>query len=253
MLKKLFLSLLIVASIAEAAPTVRAVGTVSSSVTTCAPGLPASTAIGDMMIMFCESAAEAVTASGWTELTSRSSGTGGGLTATRLTVLYRVSVDAADATTTNDPGDHCACRIVGIETGTYDSGTPFDTANITGSTDLTAGTSVTIDGSSTTYDDSLVFAAIGQDTPDAAGSTEFSGATNADLSSITEQIDNSRAQGNGGAWWVVTGVDTTAGTYTTTTGTAATDPDRRVHITFAVNAPIPSTGTKKLLSLGVGN
>jgi hypothetical protein len=205
------------------------------------------------MLMFCETANEAITASGWTLLDQSGSGTAGGLLATRVTVLYRISVDAADATTTNDPGDHCSCRIVGIETGTFDTGTPFDTANIVKSNDTAAGLGISIDGSSTTYDGSLVFATAAQETPDAAGSTEVSGETNADLTSLTERIDNTRAQGNGGGLYVVSGTDTTAGAYGATTATAVTNPDRRVHLTFAVNPPIPSTGTKKFLSLGVGN
>lgn len=249
---KLLLALLLLASVASADPTLRAIGTVSSSTTTCAPGLPAGNTAGDLLIMFCETARQSVTATDWTALTSASSGTAGALTATAMHVLYKIAV-GSDATTTNDPGDHCACRIVGIQTGTFDSGTPFDTGNIVTSCDTAANTAVTIDGSSTTYDGSLVIAAAAQDTPDTNTTTEFSGETNADLTGLAEGIDNSRAAGNGGALYVVAGIDTTAGSYGATTATSVTNPDRRCHVTFAVNPPIPSTGTKKLLSLGVGN
>ena len=218
----LVLPLLFVAAPALAQPTVRAVGTISSAAAaTCAPGLPSGNTAGDLLLMFCESAGgETCSASGWSQLpTCSPSVNGSGTAGTRLTVLYKTAV-GGDATTTNNPGDHCIARIVGITTGTYDTGTPF---NICTSNQQAATGSVSISGTTTTVGNTLVVvASTGDVDPASNGTAEWSGWANANLTSITEQIDNSRTSGNGGQLGVATGIAAAIGNYGATTVTAAT-------------------------------
>lgn len=172
--------------------------------------------------MFVETAdpGVALTASGWTELLSRDlnavlSGN------TRLTILWRiVSNPGTDNRTTNDTGNHQLGAIIGITAGTFDAGDPF---NVTDSALGTPNsTSVSVLGAVTTVADCLCFAVATGQVPDADSTTEFGAPTNASLTSLTEQVDNTTSLGNGGALWVVSGEKATAGTVDATTCTAAT-------------------------------
>jgi plastocyanin len=58
--------------------------------------------------------------------------------------------------------------------------------------------------------------------PDATGTANFSAWTNANLTSITEQTDNTVTAGNGAGLGIVTGGKATAGAYANTTVTCAT-------------------------------
>ena len=62
-------------------------------------------------------------------------------------------------------------------------------------------------------------------------------ATNANLTSITERIDNTTAEGDGGAIYAVTGIKAAKGAYAATTCTAVTEAERGV-ISLAIN-PYP--------------
>ena len=203
-------------------PTIRNVGTVAAATTAVSPGLPASTAAGDLLLMFCENANDGnLTASGWTDVPGTPIT---GATGTRITVLYKVAA-GGDATTTNDSGNHQVCRIIGITTGTYCSADIWGESN---SNTQTTTTSVSISGVTTSIDNGLVFQASAGDLPDADGTTQFASAANADLGSVTERIDNTTSAGTGGtgggALFVMSGTKVTAGTVgagtTTATNTA---------------------------------
>ena len=244
-LRYLLLSLLF-ASIAIAQPTVRAVGTVASAATAVSPGLPTGTVAGDLLLMFCETRGEeAITATGWTQLVQNNDGS---LTlGSRITVLYRLSTDGADATTTSDSGNHQTCRIIGITAQTFRVEDLFTAAS--SNDESTPNTSVAISGASSEFNNSLCVSGNGQNIVDGVSTTEYSSWANADWASADERIDNCGSAGDGGCMGVVTGVDTVAGAYGTTTATSVTDPDLRPDITFCVN---PSWGFHNLPSLGVG-
>jgi hypothetical protein len=55
--------------------------------------------------------------------------------------------------------------------------------------------------------------------PDAVGTANFSAWTNANLTSLTERIDNTQSAGNGGSIGVATGIKAIAGAYGNTTVT----------------------------------
>lgn len=202
-------------SASNAVPQVYAVGTQSSSATAATPGIPAGTIIGDLMIMLCETNNNAITASGWTE--APNSPQSDATDATRLTVFYRYATtnDLTDATTTSDSGDHQVTQIFGV-TGACSSGNPF---NITaGGTDTTSDTSGSVPGATTTIPNTLVVAVSGTGF-NGTSTTEFSGWTNADLSILTEFIDNVNTIGLGGGFGAAFGFKFTAGSYTNTTVT----------------------------------
>jgi len=218
-----------------AAPEIRAIGAINSGVGTINPTVPAGTEAGDLLLMVCESggttseteATTALTATGWSSAPSSPQVKGN----TRLTVLYKIAV-GSDATTTNDTGDHQIARIVGVKKGTFNETNPFN-ANAGGTQAATK--SVSIPGATTTVAECLVLAFASGHLPKATGTAEFSGESNASLSSLTERIDNTREAGDGGAVYCVSGVKTTAGAYSATTTTAATEAERGV-ISLAITA-----------------
>jgi len=181
--------------------------------------------------MFIETANEAITVSGFTEAPSspQGTGTGGGAAATRMTIFYRIAT-GTDPTTTSDSGQHQIARIIGITTGTFNASTPFD-ANA--GTTQAATASVSIPGATTTVDNTLVIAVTSGALPDSNGVNRFASWVNTSLSSIVEQIDQSRTSGNGGALGVITGTMDTSGTYNSTTSTATVSTERGV-ISLAV-------------------
>lgn len=224
-------------------PTIRAVGAIASGTTTIAPGLPTGTIAGDLLLMFLENQGtgeSAPTASGWTQLLTQVTADDGGAgnTDTRLTVLYRIAASGSDATTTNDPGDHIVGRIIGITRGTFDGTTPFHQS--TSSKEDTADTSASLPTVTTTINNCLIIGAIahGND-PASAGTANYSSWTNAALGSVTERIDNTRTDGNGGGLGVYSGTLATAGAVGNTTATLAVA-SYKAMATIAI-APHPSS------------
>ncbi len=195
-----------------AAPTVRAVGTVASGTGAITPGLPAGTVAGDLLIMFLETSNQTITVSGWTQAPSSPQSYGAPYN-TRLTVFYKIAV-GADTRTTSDSGNHQIGRIIGITKGTFNATTPFNTS--AGGT--SASTPVSIPGSTTSVDECLIVAAA-SNWEDTGVSGRFGSWTNANLTSITERIDNNTSAGDGGGIGVATGIKATAGDYGTTTMT----------------------------------
>lgn len=220
---------------AAAAPEVRAVGTVAAGVGSISPGLPAGTATGDLLVMVAESggaaaageANTALTAAGWKESPLAAAVKQGN---TRLTLLYRIA-EAANATATNDTGDHQLARIIGIKAGTFDPVNPF---NVAGRGTQAATKTVNVTGATTTRDNCLIIACASGNLPDTTTAAEFGAGTNASLTGLTERIDNTTAEGDGGAIWAMTGVLAAHGTYVTSASTAVTEAERAV-ISLAVN------------------
>jgi hypothetical protein len=179
----------------------------------------------------------ALTVSGWSSAPESPQVIGN----TRLTVLYKIAV-GADARTSNDTGDHQIGKIMAIKKGTFNEGSPFN-ASAGGTQAKTK--SVSIPGATTTVPECLIIAIACGNLPDAATEAEFGAATNASLTSITDRIDNTTAEGDGGAIFAITGIKATAGAYNATTCTAVTEAERGV-LSLAI-AP-PAVAWKKELS-----
>jgi len=210
---------------AGAAPAYVAAGAVSSSSSAITPALPSGIATNDILLLFLETANQAISISNqnggtWTAVTNSPQGTGtaGGTSATRLTVFWSRYNGSQGAPTTSDSGNHQLGRIIAIR-GAVTSGNPWDVT--AGGVESTSDTSGSIPGATTTVANTLVVAAIATSLPDASGTANFSAWANGNLTSITERTDNTVTAGNGGGLGIVTGVKATAGAYGSTTVTAA--------------------------------
>lgn len=218
------------ASCCSTAPTVRAAGAVSFVVTgTVAPALPTGTSAGDLLLMFVKTSEETVTVSGWTEAPDSPVSVGGAgcpaVGCDRITVFYKIAA-GGDATTTSSQTDQTFAFILGITTGTFDSGSPF---HVTSQNTQASTASVSITGDTTTDTNLLVVQAVTGDLPDANGAANCvspgGGAgewANADLGTFTEQADFSRTSGVGGMICAVTSPKAASGSFGATTVTAST-------------------------------
>ena len=230
-------------------PEFRAVGSAVGGSAAINLNIPATAEVSDLLIMVCESggptagteASNALTAEGWTAAPSSPQVKGN----TRLTVLWRI-MTGGDPTTTNDTGDHQIGRIIAIKKGTFHIPAPFNSS--TGGTQ-TSTKAVSIPGGTTTVNGCLVLAIASGNLPDAVGSAEFSEVTNPGLTGLTERIDTTIANGDGGALFAATGVKANAGTYEATTCTAVTEAERGV-ISLAISPPVKIR--HRLSALGVG-
>jgi hypothetical protein len=213
---------------ANSVPLFVSAGTIGYGTTTMTPGLPGSIAINDVLLLFVESANQTVTISNqnggtWSNagLTAQGTGTAGSVSATKLTVFWSKYKSGQGAPTVAcASGNHIIGRIIAIRRGVAACGIPW---NVTaGNIEAVADTSASIQGATTTVNNTLVVAAIAAALPDAIGTSNFASWTNGSLASITERIDNIRSEGNGGAIGVTTGTKTASGAYNNTSVTLGT-------------------------------
>jgi len=198
---------------------------------------------GDVALLIVETANEAVTLStpaGFVEVTNSPQGTGtaGGTSATRLTVYWKRATTSAEASPrVADSGNHQIAQIITFR-GVIASGNPWDIT--AGNVASSASTSVSIPGATTTVANTLVVTIVcnGTDTTTA----QTSGWTNANLTSLTERVDNANTSGNGGGFGVATGVKATAGAYGATTATLVTS-STQGRISIALKPSTVVTGT----------
>jgi len=207
-------------------PAFVAAGTVASGAGAITPALPSGIAANDILLLFLETANQAISISNqnggtWTAVTNSPQGTGtaGGTSATRLTVFWSRYNGTQGAPTTSDSGNHQLGRIVAYR-GCATSGNPWDVT--AGGVEATSDTSGAIPGATTTVGNTLVVAAISTDKPDAAGTANFSAWANSNLTIVTELTDNTVVAGNGGGLAVARGGKASAGAYGDTTVTLAT-------------------------------
>lgn len=222
---------------------VRAVGTVDNGTTSCAPGLPAGTVANDILVMFTECIhTETVTVSGWTE--AANSGQSDATASTKLQVFWKRAV-GSDATTTGGTTNHVIGRIIGFS-GCRVATNPWDAT--AGSADSANSATVTIPGATSTVANTMAVAATGT-TRDSTSTTNYTnvgsagGWTNANLGSLTEQIDNTTATGAGGGFGVVTGTWASTGSFGNTTGTCAVSSARTYWSGALAPELAPSTPT----------
>ena len=208
-----------------ALPALVVTGAVKSGTGAISPALPSGIAVNDILLLFVETANQAVSISNqnggtWAAVTGSPQGTGtaGGTSATRLTVFWSRYNGTQGAPTVSDSGNHQAARMIAIR-GAVSSGNPWDVT--AGGVEATSDTSASIPGATTTVANTLVVVATAGSLPDANGTAQFSAWTNANLTSLTERTDNSVSAGNGGSLGIATGIKATAGAYGNTAATRA--------------------------------
>ncbi|OHB42063.1 MAG: hypothetical protein A2Y13_13035 [Planctomycetes bacterium GWC2_45_44] len=201
----------------KAPPTFVAAGAVTSNTTAITPALPAGIATNDILLLFLETANQAVTISDqnggtWTQVTNSPQGTGtaAGTTGARLTAFWSRYNGTQGAPTTSDSGNHQTGRMIAIR-GAVASGNPWDVT--AGGVEAASDTSGSIPGATTTVTNTLVVTAIAASLPDATGTANLSSWTNANLTSITERTDNTVTAGNGGGLGIATGIRAATGAY----------------------------------------
>lgn len=191
--------------------------------------VPAATGIraGDIIVIFVESANQAITTPTGYEVLATQIGTGTAAAAggVRIASYYKIMDDVADtATTINDSGDHTtAIKMVFRDTAFF-IGNLYAVATST----QAATTSMVFPAVTTLTDESLVVLAVGQDT-DAASTATVGAVTNANLTSITERHDQTVIAGAGGGLAVITGQKATAGSTGTSTATGSTSVTHAYH------------------------
>lgn len=230
-----------------AIPTFVAKGTLQSAATAITPTMPTGVLAGDILLMFFETADQAVTVSGGTETWAQTTDSPVSVAgATRLTVFWaRASQDTPTSPTSNDSGDHQTGVILAFR-GCIATGNPWDAA--VGSAEAVSDTSGSISGLTTTVADCLVVAAMAVDAPTSNTSTNFSGWANGDLASVTERSDETSNQGNGGGIGTATGTKAVAGTVGATTVTLAVAAQKAM-MSIALKPPDPPpTGYPEVLS-----
>jgi PKD repeat protein len=216
----------ITASVGSATPTFVAAGAVASNAAAITPALPAGIVTNDILLLFLETANQAISIANqnggtWAAVTNSPQGTGtaGGTAATRVTAFWSRYNGTQGAPTTSDSGNHQLGRILAVR-GCVSSGNPWDVS--AGGVEATVDTSGSIPGATTTVSNTLVVAAIATALPDASGTANFSAWTNANLTSVTERTDNTITAGNGGGLAVATGAKAAAGAYGSTAVTCGT-------------------------------
>jgi hypothetical protein len=186
------------------------------------PGAPGGLATDDIELLLVESADEAVTlstADGFAEVTGSPVSAPGALAeATRLTLFWRRFAGQGNPTIA-DAGDHVLARRVAFR-GCIASGDPWDIT--VASSETVADTSGSATGGTTTDANRLVVACLTSALPDANSTSEISAIANADLSAVTEHLDNARATGNGGHLGLISGGKAAAGAFGATTYTKVT-------------------------------
>lgn len=220
-------------------PAYVAAGTIASGTGSITPALPAGLATGDILLLFVETANETSSVSNanggtWAQVTASPQGTGtaGGSAATRLTAFWSRYNGTQGAPTLADSGNHQVARMIAIR-GAAASGNPWDVT--AGGVEATSDTSASVPGATTTVANTLVVIAVAGSLPDSNVTTNFSGWSNANLSSLTERTDDARNAGNGGALGIATGQKLAAGAYGNTAST------------------LGSSATKGMISIAIKN
>lgn len=215
----------------------------------CTPPIPAGYADGNLLVLFVETANQAVSApSGWAEVTNSPQGTGtaGAAGGVRISLFYKIVSGTPTAPTITDSGDHTNARIY-LFSGN-DTTTPFNTS--AGRVQETASTTYTGNALTTTRDGCLIVDFIAMDR-DAVSTTNLSSWANASLASITEFDDRTDSGATGGGVGAAYGIDTTAGSVNATTATITS----MVYacITVAIQPPSTSTNWQEACAISQGS
>jgi hypothetical protein len=186
------------------------------------PSWPAGLAVGDIGVMFVETAGQpiATVPTGWAHAPNspQTIGTPGASDATYLAVLWkRVAVVPEANLSIGDSGDHNGATIV-VYRGCIETGSPWDPTAGAANTLGVASASVTVPGSTTGTNNCLVLQAVGHGI-DATGNQVSGVWTSSGLTSVTKRLDHSDTGGNGGGFSVLDGIKAVAGAYAAATCT----------------------------------
>src|SRR5216684_1105333 len=197
-----------------ALPTFVAAGAPASGTGNITPPLPAGFLANDILLMFIETANQAVTIpTGRANVTGSPQGVGtvGGSSSTMLTILWKRAVASETTPTITDPGDH-ALGFIAAFRGCIGVNNPWDVTSTV--TDAVSSTSFTIPGATTTRPDCLVVLACALHLDGVA--PRVNSWTNASLANIQIRADNSTTAGNKGSLGMATGELATPSTYGST-------------------------------------
>ena len=210
-------------------------------------GAVASVVVDDLILLFVESANQAIaTPTGFTQVTSSpvSTGTAGAAGGVRLAVFYRFATGADATTSVADTGDHTTAIKMAFRG--VNKTTPFDATPTTG-IKTPASTSSSFPTITTATANALIVLASGLDL-DAASTTTTGTPTNANLTNLTERHDETVTAGAGGGLVVITGLKNTAGATGATTATVTST--IQVFLTAALREEL---NTGSLIATETGN
>lgn len=190
-----------------------------------------SLSIGDLFLMFLETANEAVAVpAGWTQLAVASVGTAASTTATRLTCFYKYATTAGpESVVITDPGNHVG-GIIHLIRGARLNSVPTLSAMTTNASNTTAHT---FPAFSTPKRNTLMIAAL------AVATDVATARVNSWTQGYTERSDNATTQGNGGGIGVATRECLEIETIPVTQATVATT---SLGARFLINVEGPDVG-----------
>lgn len=205
-------------------PSYVASGTFTAGTGSITPPYPAGTVAGEVCLLVVTSENQAIsltTANGFVQVPTWSpqyAGTAAVNPASRLAVYWKRTVGSDAAPVVADSGDNTEGQIHCFS-GVTTSGNPWDVGagGNDGAANTTAGN---IPGATTTVKGDLVVL-INSTSYNGTSQAQFSGWTNANLTTLTERADNSNTAGLGGGHGMATGIMSTIGNYGTTTVTLA--------------------------------
>lgn len=194
-------------------------------------GAVTSVAANDIILLFVESANQAVTTpTGYTIVTSSpvSTGTAAAAGGVRLSVFYQLATGADTTTTVADSGDHT--NAIKLAYRGIDIVTPFDATPVTG-IKTPASTSSSFPGITTATNNAIIVLASALDL-DAASTTTTGTPTNANLTGLVERHDQTVIAGVGGGLVIIEGAKAIAGATGATTATVTST--IQVYLTIAL-------------------
>lgn len=222
-------------------PTWRSTGAQANGTGAITPGMPDHD-INSVLLLTVETSNETVTlssANSFSAVSSSPQGTGisTATSATRLSTFWmRATSPSMPAPVIADPGDH-ALAIITAYDGCITSGLPWDitSGNVISST----SSQVQIKGATTTVAEALVVAISASARDVSPG--QYTSFVNPNLSSVSEIVDISTSDGNGGTIGIAIGSKATAGSYQTTTASllGATNAVQ-ANMTIALKPPTPT-------------
>lgn len=197
----------------------RSVGAEATGTAAVVPGLPAGWQEDDILILFVNSANEAIaTPGGWTEVSASPQGTGTGATAgaVRLGVFWKRATSGEVAPTVADTGNH-TYAVIAAYVDCVDSGDPVDVS--AGDTVSSPSSAVTWPTITTTVDDAQIVTLISTGQDAAIGALLPVTITNANLVDPEVRFDDGSVSSFGGSLSIGDGMKVALGATGTTTAT----------------------------------
>lgn len=222
-------------------PTWRSSGAQANGTGAITPGMPDHD-INTVMLLTVESSNETITlssANSFSAVSSSPQGTGTSVTsnACRLSTYWlRATSASMPAPVVADPGDH-ALAIITAYDGCITSGIPWDVTS--GNVISSSSSQVQIKGATSTVSECLVVAISASARDVSPG--QYTNFANPNLSSVSEIVDISTSDGDGGTIGIAIGSKATAGSYQTTTAALLGSNNAiQANMTIALRPPLPT-------------